>query len=114
MYDPNTWKPMDRGGQRQPRPNYSAPPCHLCPKCYGSERPSPAVGRHSDLSEKNVRTLQLYYQHKAAPLANVDPIMQKNFGIIAALFDRLDRSRRRAVHTNLSALVARLSAPRPR
>lgn len=100
---------MERGGKPQPRPHYSAPPCHTCPKCSGSERPSPDVGQQSDLSEKNLRTLHLYHQHRATPLDRVDAIMAKNFGIIAGLLDRLDRSRQRAIHMNLAALVARLS-----
>ena len=80
-------------GVEVPRPPGTMPPCVKCAKCqgrpYGEQRP--AVGRLSELSRKNRRTLWAYYEHEACGGQITDPITRRNFGTIRWLIDKLGR-----------------------
>ena len=73
------------------------PACLTCPKCRGCNEQSPEVGRKSDLSRKNQRTLQLYYEHQACPGEVTDLILRRNFGIIHQQFENYKLALQRAL-----------------
>lgn len=92
------WGLVERQGKHVARPPGSPTPCWKCPKCNGEKVKSPAVGRKSELSDKNYRTLQLYYRALIGdPLPGADDITRRNLGIIRELFDAHDRSQRQAL-----------------
>ena len=72
------------------RPLNSKPPCFSCPKCSHSREKTPEVGRVSDLSKRNQRTLALYYEQQVVP-EPVDDVMRRNFGIIYEVLTTYDR-----------------------
>lgn len=88
MFDPEeSWKPKEYppgSGQLMKRPPGSLLPCEHCPKCTGSKEKTPKVGRKSELSEKNQKTLDLYYAIHGARLDNatLDEITVRNLGVI--------------------------------
>lgn len=71
-----------RRGEFIARPAGVPTPCWKCPKCEGSAEKTPTTGRQSDLSDKNRRTLELYYETQAAHLPISDPVTVKNLGIV--------------------------------
>lgn len=82
----DNWKPKEYppcSGQLLKRPKGSLLPCEHCPKCPGPEK-TPAVGRKSELSEKNRKTLDLYHAIHGARLNNLtlDEITVANLGIV--------------------------------
>jgi hypothetical protein len=81
----------DREGNLIPRPPRSRTPCRLCPKCDDSPEASPRVGRQRELSGRNRKTLDLYYQHRACP-GPADDILRRNMGIIEELLSTYDRA----------------------
>jgi hypothetical protein len=76
----------ERAGHKLRR--IGAPPCKTCPK------ESPEKAKEHELSERNYRTLELYYASRAMSCANLtddmkrDAIVQRNFAII----DRIVRA----------------------
>jgi hypothetical protein len=73
-----------RSGNPLRREKGSLLPCEHCPKCALSPEKSPAVGRETELSEKNRQTLDLYYAIHGARLDNVtlDEITVANLGLV--------------------------------
>lgn len=69
-------------------PRIGKPPCKTCPK------ESPEKAHEHELSERNYRTLELFYASRAMSCANLtdamkqDAIIQRNFSII----DRIVRT----------------------
>lgn len=98
-----------------PRPAGSPPPCDVCPKCFGSEERSPVAGRRCDLSAKNERTIELYYEVQAthgrslSGRAACDPLLAQNLGAIASVlaeFRRQEQERLdKALRTMATAVV---------
>lgn len=85
VFDPeDSWQLKLREGQPLQRPPGSMLPCEHCAKCVGSQEKSPRVGRQSELSAKNQKTLELYYAIHGARLDNVtlDEITVRNLGIV--------------------------------
>lgn len=74
------------GGKPVPRPAGSALPCWQCPKCDGVDRKSPDEGRKAELSPKNQRALQAYYEGEKG-----DRITARLFGIIRRVTESYDR-----------------------
>lgn len=70
--------------QPMQRPAGSQLPCEHCPKCAGLPVKSPDVGRENELSEKNQKTLDLYYAIHGARLDNLtlDEIAVTNLGMV--------------------------------
>lgn len=99
VHDPKTWKQSTRGGRPVARPAAAPPPCYLCPKS-DADRPSP----ENELSARNWRTLELYYQAKAGLPVPEDPIVRRNFGLIA--WTLADVARRQGNVLSLYPLLA--------
>lgn len=76
-----------KNGKPQRRPKGAPTPCKICPK------KGPEYAKVYELSLKNLKTLGIYYQVKATSGAclqhPIDPILQKNLGIIEANFSML-------------------------
>jgi hypothetical protein len=81
VFDDNG-KKMMRGGNPVPRQPGANPPCRTCPKI------SPENEKNCTLSEKNWKTIQLWYQSKATG-GNVplDDIARENLGLVQYVMD---------------------------
>lgn len=79
-----------RGGRLVEWPKGMGPDCRTCPKCQGSERPSPEVGRKATLSPRNLACISAYWEHKASP-GPLDSVARRNFGTIGRLLAQHDR-----------------------
>lgn len=84
-------------GEPVRRPSGSSPPCDVCPKCAGLSECSPAAGRRCDLSAKNERTIELYYQVQATHGRSLsggaarDSVLAQNLGAIAVVLEEFER-----------------------
>lgn len=74
------------------RPPGGKTPCATCPKCQWSEAKTPEAGQRAELTQRNLRALEMYYQRRAAG-GSVAPSLVRKFGIIEEL---LDDERRRS------------------
>jgi hypothetical protein len=76
------------------RPPNVPTPCGACVKCEGCLKRNPKVGREVELSNKNWRTIELYYRAQATSgeLPGMDETTRKNFGIIHRIFTSYNRS----------------------
>jgi hypothetical protein len=88
------------------RPEGAPTPCHDCAKCSGSVEKSPEIGRQAELSQKNQRTLELYYQHRAAGIEGIDDVTRHNFGLILQTIESFDRHLRRQTNSLLGTVLA--------
>ena len=96
IYDDKTGERRNlRTGEPMERPRGVPTPCLRCPKCTGVRRPNPTDGSKATLSEKNMKTLALYYEHQAAPMLISDPIVRRNFGLIHRILAAYDRTQAR-------------------
>jgi hypothetical protein len=93
MFDPETGQLVLNKCTGEPlrRPVGVSPPCFSCPKCSSaSASRTPETGRESDLTPRNQRTLELYYENLAVP-GPADNVMRRNFGIIHRILSEHDR-----------------------
>jgi hypothetical protein len=115
MFDPQegSFHRLQDGFARE-RPKGSPTPCGVCPKVAGrpADKQNSQEGSKSDLSEKNRRTIELYYENEAIPLAGnsggeviIDGITRRNFGIIRRAIDEFDRWQQRQVASMLRAVT---------
>jgi hypothetical protein len=81
-------------GEPIERPRGSRTPCHSCAKCHTEGQGSPEEGRESDLSDRNKRTIELYYEQLVVKTPT-DDIMRHNFGLIHRTLDEYDRLMRK-------------------
>lgn len=90
MVNATTWQITKYRGNPLPRKPHDPPPCQVCPKCENETEKSPAVGRKSELSEKNLKTLDLYWQTIAAggDRNHLDDLAKRNIGVIHELIER--------------------------
>ena len=87
VYHPKTGTPIER---KEYGPA-CVPDCSDCPKCEGEDVRSPVVGRGAELSRKNSKTLEVYYQTRVCPLSHADSLLRSNLGIIQSIFEKHDR-----------------------
>lgn len=70
--------------------------------------PTPDVGRETELSRKNLRTLKLYDEMQACGGSlQIDGVTRKNFGIIARLLRQHATAQRERLLTLLTAAITR-------
>ena len=91
IYDLDTGKKQTHraGPTLEERPNVRPasvpPPCEKCPK------KSPENAERLRLSDKNLRTFDLYKLHRATPFRNLDATTRRNFAHLDELFRCRDR-----------------------
>ena len=105
-YDKDGGKTIRRG---EPVARRGPPPCHKCPKTAGRDSRTFEEGQGAELSLKNWKTLQLYYE-EGHDLPPEDAILRRNFGTIRQLMDSHGRHQQQMITmqlTNLLTLVAR-------
>lgn len=88
------------------RPPGTPTPCFACVKCEGLTERTPAKGREVELSNKNWRTLELYYRAQAmgGRLEGIDAIARKNFGTIHRVLTGYSRTQMAGLLKMLPAL----------
>jgi hypothetical protein len=90
IYDPKTGELQDSppgSGRPLARPKGIITPCYCCAKVAHCDEKTPEVGRRQELSEKNLRTLDLYYAIHGARLSgdSLDDIAVENLTTIQRL-----------------------------
>lgn len=122
LFDPaDGWRLTRNLANGEPvrRPAGSPTPCDACPKCYGLEQRSPAVGRRCDLSAKNERTIEVYHQVQAthgrclSRRAARDAVVAQNLGAIAAVLHEHERNERKRSNQAVRRLAKAVIDVRP-
>jgi len=68
------------------RPPGGKTPCAACPKCQWSDAKTPEAGQRTELTARNQRALEMYYQRRAGG-GGVAPSLRRKFGIIEEIFE---------------------------
>jgi hypothetical protein len=106
--DTKHWQLTFYRGHPFPRKPNDPPPCAMCPKCDGETEKSPAQGRQSELSDKNRKTLALYWQSQAAGQdADLDALARRNLGLIHEQFRRYEIEQQQSLNRSLAILTAK-------
>lgn len=105
MYDVQTGERLEfppRSGQPMQRPPHSPTPCDSCPKCFGSQEKTAEVGQRAELSERNMKTVDIYFAVHGAKIdtSQWDETTIVNLGLI---YELLDEHRRGVAEGMLSA-----------
>ena len=89
IFNPEKGWQIDRKNERPVRrPPGTITPCFKCPKSIDKRTPNPAA----ELSAKNQRTLQLYYEVQAGRPMPDDRIVQRNCGLIKMVESQAGRN----------------------
>jgi hypothetical protein len=107
--------PRSRNAARRPRPANTPTPCAKCPKCEGFTEKSSRIGRLVTLSDKNRRTIQVYYEVQAtfgrclSEVAANDAVLVQNMGIIAEAIAEFEREQGNTVGGKLDKALRKLN-----